>query len=214
MCTGCGIGESLDAGALSGVTESELGRPGQVHGPLCVPEGLDFLRQGLTEAKAERVVIAACSERVNYDVFSSEALGVNLVGRVNLRELVTWSKPPGEDETQRLAEDYIRMGVAKTRWTRKPEREERDVITSLLVVGGGITGLTTALEAAGAGHDVHLVEQEAQPGWLDGAFCQAVPHAAPVPGSAASRDRRPDPSRQRSSPHLRLHLHHGAGHRG
>ena len=71
MCTGCGIGEALDADALALVTESEIGRPGQVHGPLCVPEGLAALRQGLTEAEAQRVVIAACSERVNYDVFST-----------------------------------------------------------------------------------------------------------------------------------------------
>ncbi len=179
VCTGCGIGEALDTGALAGVTEAEIGRPGRVHGPLCVPEGLEALRQGVAEAEAQRVVIAACSERVNYDVFSSEALGVNMVGRVNVRELVAWSKPPGTDETQRLAEDYVRMGVAKTRWTRKPEREERDVITSLLVVGGGVTGLTTALEAAGTGHDVHLVEREPTLGGWTARFARLFPTRPP-----------------------------------
>jgi quinone-modifying oxidoreductase subunit QmoB len=179
VCTGCGIGEALDAGALAGVTEGDLGRPGQVHGPLCIPEGLDALRQGIAESEAQRVVIAACSERVNYDVFSTESLGVNLVGRVNLREMVAWSKPPGDDETQRLAEDYVRMGVAKTRWTRKPEREEREVITSLLVVGGGVTGMSTALEAAGAGHEVHLVEQEPALGGWTARFAKLFPTHPP-----------------------------------
>jgi quinone-modifying oxidoreductase subunit QmoB len=179
VCTGCGIGEALDAGALAGVTEADLGRPGQVHGPLCVPEGLDALRQGLSEAEARRVVIAACSERVNYDVFSPESLGVDLVGRVNVRELVAWSKPPGDEEAQRLAEDYVRMGVAGTRWTRKPQREEREVITSLLVVGGGVTGLTTALEAAATGHDVHLVEREPTLGGWTVRFARLFPTLPP-----------------------------------
>ncbi|MGH9039544.1 MAG: FAD-dependent oxidoreductase, partial [Acidimicrobiia bacterium] len=179
VCTGCGIGEALDAGALAGVCEGDLGRAGQVHGPMCIPEGLDALRQGIAETEAERVVIAACSERVNYDVFSTDSLGVNMVGRVNIREMVAWSKPPGDDETQRLAEDYVRMGVAKTRWTRKPERESRDVITSLLVVGGGVTGMTTALEAAGAGHEVHLVEREPSLGGWTARFAQLFPTRPP-----------------------------------
>ena len=101
------------------------------------------------------------------------------MGRVNLREMVAWSKPPGDDETQRLAEDYVRMGVTKTRWTRKPEREEREVITSLLVVGGGVTGMTTALEAAGAGHEVHLVEQEPALGGWTARFAQLFPTHPP-----------------------------------
>ena len=89
------------------------------------------------------------------------------MGRVNIRELVAWSKPPGEPETQRLAEEYVRMGIQRLLWTRKPDRQERQIDTALLVVGGGISGLTAALEAANAGHDVHLVERRAElGGWL------------------------------------------------
>jgi quinone-modifying oxidoreductase, subunit QmoB len=178
VCTGCGIGEALDAEALAGAAP-DLPSPGRVHGPLCIPEGLEALRHGLAEAEAKRVVIAACSERVNFDVFSAASLGVDLVGRVNIRELVAWSKPAAEDETQRLAEDYVRMGMIRTRWTRKPARQERDVITSLLVVGGGVTGLTTAVEAAEAGHEVHLVEQESRLGGWTARFAQLFPTRLP-----------------------------------
>ena len=69
---------------------------------------------------ADRVVIAACSERVNHDVFSPASLGVDMVGRVNIREMVAWSKPPGEEETQLLAEDYVRMGIARLQWSASP----------------------------------------------------------------------------------------------
>ena len=179
VCTGCGIGEHLDVERLAGISETQLQRPGQVRGPMCIPEGVEDLRKSLAESQASRTVIAACSERVNHDVFSADSLGVDLVGRVNLREFVAWSKPAGEPETQFLAEDYMRMGITKTQWTRRPAREERDVETSLLVVGGGITGMNAALEAAAAGHDVHLVERESDLGGWTARFAELFPTAPP-----------------------------------
>ena len=167
VCAGCGIGDAVDADRLAAVADTELKHPGVVHGPLCVPEGLAALREGLAAGEASRVVIAACSERVNHDVFSPSSLGVDMVGRVNIRELVAWSKPPGDRETQLLAEDYVRMGVQRLLWSRKPERQERDIERTLLVVGGGVSGLTAALEAANADSDVHLVEREPElGGWM------------------------------------------------
>jgi quinone-modifying oxidoreductase subunit QmoB len=179
VCTGCGIGEAVDAGQLAALGDEALKRPGVVHGPLCIPEGLAALRDGLAASEADRVVIAACSERVNHDVFAPSALGVDMVGRVNIRELVAWSKPPGEPETQHLAEDYVRMGIQRLQWSRKPEREERDIETSLLVVGGGISGLTAALEAANSGHDVHLVERQDHLGGWTARFHQLFPTRPP-----------------------------------
>ena len=179
VCTGCGIGEAVDADRLAALGNTELKHPGTVAGPLCIPEGLAALRDGLVGSEADRVVIAACSERVNHDVFSPASLGVNMVGRVNIRELVAWSKPPGEHETQLLAEDYVRMGIQRLLWSRKPDRQERDIETALLVVGGGISGLTAALEAANAGHDVHLVERRAELGGWTARFAQLFPTRPP-----------------------------------
>ncbi len=179
VCTGCGIGEAVDAEQLAATGTADLKHPGTVSGPLCVPEGLALLRESLAEAEASRVVIAACSERVNHDVFSPASLGVDMVGRVNIREMVAWSKPPGEDETQRLAEDYVRMGTQRLLWSRRPERTERDIETALLVVGGGISGLTAALEAANAGHDVHLVERQSELGGWMARFAKLFPTRPP-----------------------------------
>jgi quinone-modifying oxidoreductase, subunit QmoB len=179
VCTGCGIGEAVDAEALAAIGNTALKRPGNVCGPLCIPEGLAVLREGLAEAEAARVVIAACSERVNHDVFSPASLGVDMVGRVNIREMVAWSKPPGEPETQLLAEDYVRMGAQRLLWARRPERQEREIETALLVVGGGVSGLTAALEAANSGHEVHLVERQAELGGWMARFAKLFPTRAP-----------------------------------
>ncbi|MGH9010301.1 MAG: FAD-dependent oxidoreductase, partial [Acidimicrobiia bacterium] len=179
VCTGCGIGEAVDAEALAAVGSTELKHPGSVHGPLCIPEGLAALRDSIASKEAKRVVIAACSERVNHDVFSPSALGVDMVGRVNIRELVAWSKPAGDLETQRLAEDYVRMGTQRLLWTRKPDRQERDIETALLIVGGGVSGLTAALEAANSGHDVHLVERRSELGGWTARFAKLFPTRPP-----------------------------------
>ena len=179
VCTGCGIGEAVDAERLAAVSDTELKHPGFVHGPLCIPEGVAALRDGLAGSEAARVVIAACSERVNHDVFSPASLGVDMVGRANIRELVAWSKPPGEEQTQLLAEDYVRMGIQRLSWSRKPERQEREIETSLLVVGGGISGLTAALEAANSGHDVHLVERQPELGGWTARFAKLFPSRPP-----------------------------------
>jgi len=58
-----------------------------------------------------------------------------------------------------LAEDYMRMGI-----TKAGKYEDRPAYTdpnekALLVIGGGITGITAALGAAGAGYQVYLVER-------------------------------------------------------
>jgi quinone-modifying oxidoreductase subunit QmoB len=102
-----------------------------------------------------------------------------MVGRVNIRELVAWSKPPGEEETQRLAEDYVRMGTQRLLWARRPDREEREIDMSLLVVGGGVSGLTAALEAANSGHDVHLVERQPELGGWMARFAKLFPTRPP-----------------------------------
>ena len=167
VCTGCGIGECINSQGLADVSSGEQGIDAVVNPPLCVPEGLDFLQKDVAAAGADQVVIAACSERVNWDIFSPESLEVRTVERVNIREQVAWSKPPNDDETQALAEDYLRMGIARAQRTEAPPARVAPTETAILVVGGGISGLTAAIEAADAGSEVVLVEKTSTlGGWL------------------------------------------------
>jgi quinone-modifying oxidoreductase subunit QmoB len=86
-----------------------------------------------------------------------------------LREHVVWCHPAGEEDTQMVAEDYLRMYIAKIRKMEalEPFQPEEAIDKSILVVGGGITGMTAALEAARTGYEVRLVEKTAKlGGWL------------------------------------------------
>ena len=89
ICTGCGIGDALDIEALSAVAEEE-GWPVQTHPLLCGKDGAALIQKDVDENTANILVIAACSRRVNYDVFKFEGC---IVDRVNLREQVVWSHP-------------------------------------------------------------------------------------------------------------------------
>ncbi len=164
ICTGCGIGDALDIEQLGKVVTEESGIPiCKTHPNLCSEEGVGLIKEDMNSEGVNSIIIAACSPRVMYDVFSFEGC---IVDRVNLREQVVWTHPPGDEDTQMMAEDYLRMSVAKVNDMELPEpfKPEEEFSGDILVVGGGITGLTAALEAAKAGRNVVLVEKEAQLG--------------------------------------------------
>jgi quinone-modifying oxidoreductase subunit QmoB len=175
ICEGCGIGDALDMQALCEIPEEE-GVPVKTHPFLCGKEGVEFLKTEI-ENGTNTLVIAACSRRVNFDVFRFDGC---IVDRVNLREQVVWSHPRSEfpalteeqkgDEThfdrlEMLAQDYIRMGMARVEKIDLPEPYKLENFSrKILVIGGGLTGMSAALDAAATGYNVTIVEKEAQLG--------------------------------------------------
>ncbi len=157
ICKGCGIGEALDIDKLTEVAEEQAAVV-KSHDILCSPDGVKLIQETISSDDLGKVVVAACSPRVKYEVFDFPVL----LDRTNLREQCAWCQTPGEEDTQMLAEDYIRMGIAKVSKGSVPEpfKPEEAIAKALLVVGGGVTGMTAALEAAKAGYPVHLVEKE------------------------------------------------------
>ena len=164
ICTGCGIGDALDTEQLSKVATGEGKVPiCRIHANLCSQEGVELIKNDIANEGANTLVIAACSHRVMYDAFNFESC---IVDRVNIREQVVWCQKPGDEDTQLMAEDYLRMGLAKVNNMELPEpfKPEEEISRDILVVGGGVTGMTSALEAAKAGCSVVLVEKETRLG--------------------------------------------------
>ena len=162
ICTGCGIGECLNTEKLAQIATQEFEVPIVRTSPAFCLEDIQLIKDDIEKERVNSPVIAACSLRVNTDVFS---LKPAMVDRVNIREQVAWSHPPNDEETQSLADDSLRMGIVKAQKMEPPttaytEANER----TILVVGGGITGLTAALNAAKAGFRVVLVEKTQQLG--------------------------------------------------
>ena len=172
ICEGCGLGESLDIEKLSDVPKEE-GLAVKTCPILCGKEGVELLKKDIAEEGVNTLVIAACSRRVLYDVFRFDGC---IVDRVNLREQVVWSHPrskypaPTEeqkdddefiDHVQMLAEDYLKMGMARVEKIDLPEPYLLDTFCrKILVIGGGITGISAAIDAAKTGYEVTIVEKE------------------------------------------------------
>ncbi len=190
LCGGCGIGEALNLARLEKVAQREAKAAlVKTHPFLCSPEGVQLIRDDLAAGAVDGVVIAACSPRMKTEAFQFDPRQV--LERVNLREHVVWSHPPKDEETQALAEDYVRMGVVKAQKAEPLEPLAEEIARAVLVVGGGLAGLTAALEAAEAGYEVVLVEKEAQlGGFLAGVrerFPAAPPYREPAPDGLRSK---------------------------
>jgi quinone-modifying oxidoreductase subunit QmoB len=163
ICSGCEIGQAIDTAKLAKLAEREFRVPVcRVHPFLCGPEGLQLIHRDLEAGGVNAVVIAACSPRVKAEVFRFDPKMV--FERVNLREHVAWCQEAKHEDTQMLAQDYLRMGIVKAQKAEPLEAVSDPVSKRILVVGGGAAGLTAALEAAEAGYEVTVVEREAQLG--------------------------------------------------
>jgi len=179
LCTGCGIGDALDVDKLEAVAKEAGASAVERHAACCSDDGLAAIAKGLAENAATHAVICACSQRVFADRFAWPKV---FTERVALREHVAWSHTPHEDGTQELAEDYVRMGIAKCGKAELPEPTVEEAARTVLVIGGGVTGIRAALDAADAGHEVVLVEKEKTLGGFAARLFKTYPHQAPWDG--------------------------------
>jgi len=181
ICTGCGIGDRLDANQLETIAtrEGKLNLCKQ-HEMLCNQEGVQLIRDDIENEGVTHVMIAACSRRAKVEAFNFNGTALS---RANLREGVIWVRPddPAQQETtQEMADDYVRMACAEIKFMNQPSSSgEQELNKQILVVGGGITGMTAALEAANAGYPVHIVEKSNKLGGHAAHYYKAIPIRSP-----------------------------------
>jgi len=174
ICSGCGIGESIDVDALSAVA-NEFKIAKCVSNPaLCSQEGVGQIKQDIESGDVNCVVAAACSGRVKTNEFSFDPM-TTILERVNIREHVVWCQPPNHEDTQMMAEDYLRMGITRVEKSTLPKPYEEGIDKNILVIGGGISGLQASLDAANAGYSVTLIEKEPDLGGYMAKWRQTTP---------------------------------------
>ena len=128
----------------------------------------DIIKEKIEELKLNRVVVAACTPRTHEPLFQKtiREAGLNeyLFNFVSIRELDSWVHMHDKPKATDKAKDLIRMGVARVT-AQKPEfKIKGEVVPEALVVGGGIAGISAAMEIASKGFRVHVVEKEARLG--------------------------------------------------
>ena len=160
---GSNIAKTVDVERVA----AEAGRiPGVVHAAdykyMCSQPGQAMLREAIAQHRLDRVVVAACSPRLHETTFRNcvAAAGLNpfMAEIANIREHCSWVHGDRAVAT-RKALDLTRMAVARSRRNEPLVQTEIPVTKRALVIGGGIAGIQAALDIAGAGYPVTLVER-------------------------------------------------------
>ena len=165
----CDCGSNI-AGHLDckSVTEYAATLPGVVYTKenlyTCSESGIGEIQNAIRQNDLNRVVVASCSPRTHAPLFSSSCAqaGLNpyLFEMVNIRDQCSWVHMGKRDTATAKAMDLVRMGVAKSTMLEPQLDIESSLIRKILVIGGGIAGLSAAEALAGMGLEVLLVEKE------------------------------------------------------
>jgi quinone-modifying oxidoreductase subunit QmoB len=197
ICTGCGIGEALDIEGLTKIVTSEMATDCKDHSCLCGADGRAFIEKDMSENGVNTIIVCACSPRVMQNEFSFGDDKITI--RANLREQVIWSAGAAEEGKEdahqewlnETAGDYVRMGCTRAKKTELPEPFKMETLNKeILVMGGGIAGMTAALEASKAGSKVTIIEKADKLGgkalgWAK-QFPTKLPYAELEPNSIGS----------------------------
>lgn len=145
------------AAKLGGVILAE----GVGHG--CSRESMQHIQEAISTHKLNRVVIGGCSPRTHesrfQDVLRRAGLNKYLVEIANLREQDTWVHPDRSPEAGAKARQFIRAAVLAVQKARPLMENQLPINRDVLVVGGGIAGMTASLRLAEQGFKVFLVER-------------------------------------------------------
>jgi heterodisulfide reductase subunit A len=129
---------------------------------MCSDPGQEQIISDIKEHRLNRVVVAACSPRIHELTFRKalENAGLNpyLLEMANIREQVSWVHTDKSQATMK-AIALVAAAVNRVRWHESLEKRQVDIKPATLILGGGIAGMTAALEVADAGKTAYLIEK-------------------------------------------------------
>ena len=166
------------------------------HKYLCSKPAQELILDSVKKENLDRVVVASCTPRMHLATFQAvlERAGLNpfMLEFVNIREQDSWVHGPHRSaEATRKAISLIRGGYERSQQLEAMQTISEKGSREILIVGGGIAGITAALELGYLGYKVHLVERKPSIGGnmakltkvfptLDCAQCILTPRMAEV----------------------------------
>ncbi len=134
----------------------------------CAEDSIKDITQKIKEEGLNRVIVAACSPITHGPLFQDTLVeaGLNkyLFEFANIRQHCSWVHSHDRPTATRKAMDLIRMSVNKSNLLEPLPEEEVDVTPSVLIIGGGLSGMRSALALADMEIVSYIVEQEAELG--------------------------------------------------
>jgi len=169
LCTCRGeIGAHLDLDSIA----KELSKDPRIvtvgtHEALCSREGQEFLKKEFREKGFGRVAVGACSPNIQGQIVSKslEDAGMNkyLFEQINIREHCAWVHHDRKAATSK-ARGMMKGAVERVNELVPLEDIEIKIKDAALVIGGGVSGMQSALDIAAEGYKVYLVERSGELG--------------------------------------------------
>jgi len=129
----------------------------------CSQDAQEKIKEVIKEHKLNRVVVASCSPRTHEPLFQEtiREAGLNkyLFEMANIRDQCSWVHMHNKEEATQKAKDQVKMIVAKSRLLESLEAPIEKVIKKGLIIGGGLAGMTAALNLAQQGFETFLIEK-------------------------------------------------------
>ncbi|MDR1690467.1 MAG: CoB--CoM heterodisulfide reductase iron-sulfur subunit A family protein [Candidatus Methanoplasma sp.] len=166
---GINIGSVVDVPAVAEYAKSlpnvVLSRQSQY---ACAQDCLEEISRAIQEDDLNRVVVASCTPRTHEPLFREACRdgGLNkyLFNMANIRDQCSWIHMHAREAATEKAKDLLRMAIAKAALLEPLVGSEIAVTKSAAVIGGGITGMTAALDIAAQGIPVHIIEKKKELG--------------------------------------------------
>ncbi|MCK5605356.1 CoB--CoM heterodisulfide reductase iron-sulfur subunit A family protein, partial [Candidatus Pacearchaeota archaeon] len=134
----------------------------------CAADAQLLIKEKIKEHNLNRIIVASCTPRTHEPLFRSTLMeaGLNefLFELTNLREHVSWVHPSEPVEATVKAKDMLRGAIARTCRLEPLLKEKIPIVQKAVVIGGGVCGMTSALDIARGGFPVYLIEKEGQLG--------------------------------------------------
>jgi len=182
----CNCGAAIKNIDFDAVAEEVAKSPGiacvNLSSDLCLEEGRKKMLSRIKEGNIERVVVAGCSpefsEHIFREILEESGVNGNLLSMANIREQCSWAH---EGDVTEKAVELVKMAVNRVRLLQPVEKKELAVNKEVLVVGGGFSAISAALQLSRIGLRTTLLEEEAvlgdRPGKLE-SFYGVDPGAA------------------------------------
>ena len=166
---GSNIADTIDIDALRKKYEADGIPLVEVDDHLCSEQGVFDLIEKVKKSKAKRVVIAGCSPLLHRELFSDAVKEAGIdpghLHMANIREQCSWVHYDDPETATKKAAAIIDTGIAKIRDSIPIHTHRSPITQRVMIVGGGVAGITSALELADSGIETVIVERE---GFLGG----------------------------------------------
>jgi heterodisulfide reductase subunit A len=162
---GINIGKYIDVPSVVKYTKTI---PDVVHSEefiySCSQDSQKKIINAIKKHNLNRVIVAACTPRTHEPLFQKTVreagLNPHLFEMANIRDQCSWVHMTKKEKGTKKAKDLVKMAISKARLIQPLHREELPVVQKGLVIGGGVSGMTAALELASHGFDTYLIEKE------------------------------------------------------